>query len=86
MQHRLPQVTVIAVSIDEDPAAYHRFLTEHHVDLLTVRDPGQHVSAMFGTTQWPETYVVDRKGLIQRKYIGARDWTSPEMVAYLQQL
>jgi thiol-disulfide isomerase/thioredoxin len=86
MQHQLPQITVIAISIDEDDAAYRRFLIEHHVDLLTVRDSQQRASALYGTSQWPETYVIDRNGLIQRKYIGARDWTSPEMLAYLKQL
>ncbi|HEV2617248.1 MAG TPA: TlpA disulfide reductase family protein, partial [Candidatus Acidoferrales bacterium] len=33
-------VTVLAVSVDDDPDAYHKFLKDHAVDLLTVRDPG----------------------------------------------
>jgi regulator of protease activity HflC (stomatin/prohibitin superfamily) len=28
---------------------------------------------------WPETYVIDRKGIIRRKFIGAQDWSSPEI-------
>jgi hypothetical protein len=40
MQQRL-QVNgeVVAVSIDVDDGAYHRFLNDHHVDMLSVRDP-----------------------------------------------
>ena len=86
MQHQLPQVKVIAISIDEDDAIYRRFLVDHHVDVLTVRDADQRANLLYGSTQYPETYVIDRKGFIQRKFIGARDWTSPDMISYLSQL
>jgi len=86
MQHQLPQVKVIAISIDEDDSIYRRFLIDHHVDLLTVRDAEQRANLLYGSTQYPETYVIDRNGLIQRKFIGARNWTSPDMIAYLSQL
>jgi thiol-disulfide isomerase/thioredoxin len=86
MQHQLPQVKVIAISIDEDDAIYRRFLIQHHVDLLTVRDADQRANLLYGSTQYPETYVIDRNGLIQRKFIGARNWTSPDMISYLSQL
>jgi hypothetical protein len=39
MQQRLKDNgVVVAVSIDVDDGAYHRFLNDHHVDMLTVRD------------------------------------------------
>jgi thiol-disulfide isomerase/thioredoxin len=86
LHHDLPSVAVIAVSIDEDPKAYSRFLLRHHVDLITVRDPVQKVARLFHSEMWPETYVIDRKGIIRRKFIGAQDWTSPEIRAYLKSL
>lgn len=86
MQHQMPQMKVIGISIDEDEAIYRRFLIDHHVDLLTVRDVDQRANLLYGSTVYPETYIIDRNGLIQRKYIGAREWTSPEMLAYLAQL
>lgn len=81
-----PKVAVVAVSIDEDEAAYHKFLRDHNVDLLTVRDPQQKTPTMYGTTGWPETFVIDSKGTIRRKFIGAQDWTSPEIIQYLNKL
>jgi hypothetical protein len=35
---------------------------------------------------WPETYVIDRNGVIRSKYIGAQDWSSPEIRAFLKSL
>jgi len=86
MQRRLPQVTVLAISMDEDPDVYQRFLTKHHVDLLTVRDPTARINTMYGTVQIPESYVIDRNGIIRRKFVSAQDWTSPEIIDYLNHL
>jgi len=79
-------VQVLAVSIDEDGAAYHRFLQEHNIRFLTVRDPGQSSSALYGTRGWPETYIIDRRGIVRRKFIGPINWTDPEVIKYLQTL
>jgi len=88
-------VIVLAVSVDDDPDAYHKFLKDHAIDLLTVRDPGgpktdQGVSApvasRYGTFKFPETYIIDRSGIIRRKFIGAIDWNQQEIVEYLSRL
>jgi peroxiredoxin len=86
LHHDQPNLAILAVSIDEDPDAYSRFLIRHHVDLITVRDPGQKAAQLFHTEQWPETYVIDRQGVIRRKFIGAQDWSSPEVRAFLKSL
>jgi cytochrome c biogenesis protein CcmG, thiol:disulfide interchange protein DsbE len=87
MQSRLPdQVKVVAISVDEDSGAYHRFLQEHNITLLTVRDPEQKANSLYGTHGYPESYIIDRRGIIRRKFIGPVDWTNPELLAYLQKL
>lgn len=86
LHHDMPNIVVIGVSIDEDPDAYTRFLARRHVDFLTVRDPSQSAPKLFHTDMWPETYVIDRKGYIRSKYIGAQDWTDPEIRAFLKSL
>ncbi len=86
LQKRMPALAVVGVSIDQDPDVYHQFLVRHHVDLTTVRDADQKVNALYGTVQIPETYIIDRNGLIRRKLVGAQDWTSPEITSYLAKL
>ncbi len=85
MQRQLKDkgVKVLAVSIDVDQNAYEKFLKDHGVDLLTVRDPDQKASTMYGSFKWPETYIIDRKGVVRRKFIGAVDWTHPEIESYI---
>jgi len=86
LQHQMPGVTVVAVSMDQDADAYRTFLARNHVDLLTIRDPDARINALYGTVQIPETYAIDRNGILRRKFVSAQDWTSPEIVDYLHRL
>lgn len=88
LQQRLKDkgVTVIGVSVDVDNDSYHRFLQDHKIDFLTVRDPDQKASTLYGTFKFPETYIIDRKGVVRRKFIGPVDWSQPEIVDFLTKL
>ena len=88
MQRRMKAkgVTVVAVSVDVDDSAYQRFVKDHNVNLLTVRDPDQKANSLYGTSKFPETYIIDRNGVMRRKFIGAVDWTEPEITDFLSKL
>ena len=85
-RQQIPGVQILAISTDEDPNAYQRFLVDHGVTLFTVLDTTQRSNSLYGTFRYPETYVIDKSGIIRRKFIGPQDWTSPEIVSYLKKL
>jgi cytochrome c biogenesis protein CcmG/thiol:disulfide interchange protein DsbE len=80
--------------VDEDAGDYHKFLKDHNIDLLTVRESGQRtpngviapVSSRYGTIRVPETYIIDRNGTIRRKMIGPVNWGQAEIIEYLSRL
>ena len=86
LSKRMPGLAVVAVSTDQDSQIYQHFLVQHHVSVTTVRDAGQRINALYGTVQIPETYIIDKHGIIRRKFIGAQDWTSTEIASYLRKL
>jgi peroxiredoxin len=86
MHHAMPEVTVVAISADEDSGAYRQFLADNRIDFLTVRDSSSRVPKMYGTIKIPETYVIDEKGVLRRKFVSAQNWTSPEILDYLSKL
>jgi peroxiredoxin len=86
LQRQMPQLVVLGVSVDQDEDAYRQFLNEHRINFITIRDGQQHSNALYGTFVFPDSYVIDRKGEIRRKFINAQDWTSPEIVNYLSHL
>lgn len=77
---------VLGVSVDDDPAAYEKFLREQHVVFPTFRDTSKSINVRYGTTVFPETYIIGRDGLMLRKIIGPQDWDSDELLGYLRSL
>jgi cytochrome c biogenesis protein CcmG/thiol:disulfide interchange protein DsbE len=79
-------VVVLAVSVDEDDSAYHKFIKEQGMDMLTVRDADKKSNDLYGTHVFPETYIIDKGGVLRRKVIGEMNWTAQEMTEYLTKL
>jgi cytochrome c biogenesis protein CcmG, thiol:disulfide interchange protein DsbE len=82
---------IVGIAADEDIAAYDKFLRDQSVGFPTFRDPGTKdnhspLAGLYGTTMYPETYVIDRHGKIARKFIGFQRWDSPDMLAYFDAL
>lgn len=88
MQGRLKDkgVTVLGVSVDADGDAYRKFIKDHSINFLTVRDIDQKSNNLYGTFKFPETYIIDRNGIVRRKFIGAVDWNSREVTDFLVKL
>lgn len=79
-------LVVLGISVDENQAAYQRFLANERVAFETALDTTSEISANYGTFKYPETYVIGRDGKVLRKYIGPRDWSSPELLKDLESL
>jgi peroxiredoxin len=77
---------VLGASVDEDAEAYAKFLKEQGINFPTFRDPTKTISLDYGTSIYPETYIIDRHGKIARKIIGEQQWDSPDMLAYFDAL
>jgi cytochrome c biogenesis protein CcmG, thiol:disulfide interchange protein DsbE len=73
---------VLGVSVDEDGAAYEKFLKDQSVVFPTYRDATKKSAADYGTSLYPETYIIDRHGKIARKFVGEQQWDSAEMLRY----
>lgn len=86
LKRELPGVEIVAISQDEDPQTYAHFLLSNNVTLVTLRDPSARIPKLYGTVKIPESYVIDPNGILRRKFVSAQDWTSPEIVNYLQKL
>jgi len=79
-------VIVLGISVDADEDAYLRFVKDHGVTFETARDGDQKSNTLYGTVKFPETFIIDRSGVVRRKFIGPVDWTSPEVIDYLNKL
>lgn len=79
-------VIVLGVSVDEDADAYRRAIAETGISFLTALDPTSRISSEYGTYRFPETYVIDSRGKVVQKIIGAATWNDPRMMSYIRSL
>jgi cytochrome c biogenesis protein CcmG/thiol:disulfide interchange protein DsbE len=77
---------VLGVSLDEDQQAYDDFLKAYQISFPTYRDTSKRIPLLYGTTMYPDTYVIDRKGRVDRKIVGPQEWTGSEMTTYIDSL
>jgi cytochrome c biogenesis protein CcmG/thiol:disulfide interchange protein DsbE len=81
--------TVLGIDPDvngEDQTSYEKFLKDYQISFPTYLDTSQKIAASYGTTVYPETYIIAADGKFDRKIIGPQDWSSPEMISYLGSL
>jgi peroxiredoxin len=78
---------LLAVSVDEGGAeAVTSFLRRNNLGLPVVLDPGGTVARSYGTFKFPETYILDRSGIVRYKVIGAADWSNPANLSVIRDL
>jgi len=76
---------MLAVSIDEGGKdAVTEFFRKSGTSLPVLFDTDQAVGKRYGLTGVPETFVIDKKGVILKKVVGAMDWSNPQVIEYLE--
>jgi hypothetical protein len=76
---------MLAISIDEGgKEAVESFFRKAGVALPTLLDPGQQAGKRYGITGVPETFIVDKKGVILKKVVGPIDWSDPMVAGFLE--
>lgn len=78
---------MVAVSIDEGgKAAVEAYFKESGFSLPTYLDPSAASSKAYGITGVPESFIIDKQGVLVKKIVGGAAWNSPEVVAFLEGL
>ncbi len=81
------QFQMVCVSVDEGgkPAVEEYFRKSGNMLPAYIEPTGQ-AAKQYGITGVPETFVIDKQGIVVKKVIGGLDWSSPEVVAFLEGL
>ncbi|HEX4446933.1 MAG TPA: TlpA disulfide reductase family protein [Polyangiaceae bacterium] len=85
-----PDVVVLAVSVDDGPDDIRPTLQtvlREEPPFTVLIDPGSTiVNGKFGTRLFPETWFIDKRGVIRARFDGAREWTNPLVVNFIDAL
>jgi len=79
---------MVAVSIDEGgkPAIESFFKTDGFSELPVYIDTDNKAANAYGITGVPETFIIDKNGIIVKKVIGPLGWDSPDVQSFLEDL
>lgn len=79
-------LVMLAVSIDENAETVREFMKKNNYTMPVYHDPNKDAGAAYGITGVPETFIIDKKGVIAEKVIGPMDWMKPEVTDFIQGL
>jgi thiol-disulfide isomerase/thioredoxin len=78
---------MVTVSIDEGGVPeIESFFKSSGYSLPTYTDQGGTAQKVYGITGVPESFVIDKNGILVKKVIGPLAWDSPETVTFLEGL
>jgi thiol-disulfide isomerase/thioredoxin len=78
---------MVAVSVDEGGVpAIEAFFKESGLSLPAYTDPDGKAARTYGVTGVPETFVIDKNGILIKKVIGPLAWDSADTISFLEGL
>ena len=61
----------LAIDIGETPATINKFFADNNLSLPVLLDTDKQVGQEYGITGIPETFLIDKNGIIRKKQVGA---------------
>lgn len=79
---------ILTVNIDQTGREnIKKFVESQGLEFIVLHDPKSDVSAgEYGITGVPETFLIDRNGVVLERYIGPKNWTEESFIAYLNRI
>lgn len=78
---------IVSVSVDDDQAdAVKKWLADRKLTFEVFQDKSHAIERIYQTTGIPESFVINRQGVIVKKVIGPVEWDSPAQKALFRRL
>jgi thiol-disulfide isomerase/thioredoxin len=79
-------IVLFAISVNKDWKTIDEFTAKNPNRLPIYQDPNAATAARFGTTQYPETYIVNKAGRVLYRIQGGVEWSNAEIKQRIDQL
>jgi cytochrome c biogenesis protein CcmG/thiol:disulfide interchange protein DsbE len=78
---------ILVVSIDAAGAeAVAPFMKKYRLSFPALLDPEGTMKNLYGVTGVPESFIINKEGIIEKIVIGPMDWSTPEVVRFFRDL
>lgn len=77
---------LLAVSVDDGPEPVRVFRDRMGLSFPILLDASKATAEAYQTFRFPESLLLDRRGVVVERYIGGRDWDAPAYVERIRRL
>jgi peroxiredoxin len=78
---------LLAISVDESGAeAVTPFIEKHNLGFPVLLDTKGEIKNLYQATGIPESFIIDKEGMIVEKIIGPRDWADSRAIRYFRKI
>ncbi len=77
---------IIAVSEDKKADVLRQFVVEQNMRFTVLHDPDSAVAHQYSVFAYPESFIIDRNGVIRQHLKGAVEWMQPDFYGYVEKL
>ena len=77
---------LVAISVDEQDAPVAKFRERLRLSFPIGLDPKKEAAQRYQSLRYPESFLIDRQGILVARYIGERDWDAPEYAGRIARL
>lgn len=88
-KRRLEGMNFLAVAVNDRWDTIETFFSQHpHLaemrdHMVLVIDPNSQLANLYGSSRFPETFLINDQMVIDNKFVGAQPWVDPSMARYL---
>jgi len=79
-------LAIVAASVDKDRSKLDSFVREYNIPFEVLHDADGAISRQYSVFRYPETFLIDRQGVIRFHLIGAVEWTDKTVLKAINTL
>jgi peroxiredoxin len=77
---------LVAISVDAGRDEVETFRERIPITFPIALDPEKRAAGAYQSHRFPESFLVDREGVLRARYIGPRDWDAPVYVEHIRRV
>lgn len=77
-------IQMFGVLFRDDPANLESYYSRNNVTFATLIDPSNSMSKLYGITGVPETFLIDKEGILRERFVGPQEWGNKETLAAIE--
>ena len=78
------QFQMLGILFRDDPGNLPAYYRMHNLSFPALISPNNEAAKLYGITGVPETFIIDKNGIVREKIVGPLEWSDPKNAALIE--